>query len=183
MTPHKLIPLISEEQIQQKTEELALQISQDYRDKDLLMVGILKGAWVFMADLIRKLTVPVKCDFLSVSSYGSNTESSGRVKILLDLSQPIKEKDVLLIEDIVDTGLTLKCLIENLWLRKPNSLKVCALLDKPSRRAKPIALGYIGFTVPNKFIVGYGIDCAEQYRNLPYIAYLKFDKDQPGETI
>lgn len=181
MPPHKIVPLISEQQIQQRIEELAAEISRDYQGKDLLLVGILKGAWVFMADLMRKLTVPVQCDFISVSSYGLNTESSGTINILLDLTRPIEGKDVLLIEDIVDTGLTLKQLPKILAARKPRSVKICTLLDKPARRTKPVALDYIGFAVPNEFIVGYGIDCAEQHRDLPYVAYLRFDEDEKEE--
>jgi hypoxanthine phosphoribosyltransferase len=174
-----LYPLLDEDVIQQKVRELARQISGDYGGRAPLVVGILKGAWVFMADLVRQLTIPVKCDFLGVSSYGASTETSGVVKIVVDLKRPIQGEDVLLIEDIVDTGLTLNFLVQSLRLRHPRSVKVCALLDKPARHRVAVKIDYLGFTVPDKFLVGYGIDYAEHYRNLPYIGYLEFPSD-PG---
>lgn len=169
----KLFPLISEQEIQQRVKELAKEISADYAKRKPLLVGILKGAWVFMADLARYLTIPVNFDFLTVSSYGQSTQTSGIVKIVTDLKTPIIEKDVLLVEDILDTGLTLKYIIDNLQLRQPRSLKTCVLLDKPERHQVDIKIDYLGFTVPNKFVVGYGIDYNEDYRNLPYIAYIE----------
>jgi|UniRef100_A0A7C6EAW4 hypoxanthine phosphoribosyltransferase len=168
----KLFPLISEAEIQKRVKELASQISSDYANLQPLLVGILKGAWIFMADLARYLTIPVSFDFLTVSSYGTSTKTSGIVKIVTDLKTPIIEKDVLLVEDILDTGLTLKYILDNLQLRQPRSLKTCVLLDKPERHQIDIKIDYLGFVVPNKFVVGYGIDYNEQYRNLPYIAYI-----------
>ncbi|MDI6703624.1 MAG: hypoxanthine phosphoribosyltransferase [bacterium] len=165
--------LISKEDIQKRVQELAREISKDYRDKKPFVICILKGAWMFMADLVRELKVPVECDFLAVSSYGGETESSGVVKIMADLTRPIEGKDVLIVEDIVDTGLTLRYLKEILLSRAPKSLKICTLLDKPSRRQVKIKLDYVGFEVPDRFVVGYGLDCQEHFRNLPYIAYVE----------
>lgn len=165
--------LFSREEIEKKIEELGNKITEDYRGKDLVLVGVLKGANVFMGDLMRKINIPLTIDFMAVTSYGLSTESSGVVKILKDLDHSIEDKDVLVVEDIIDTGLTLHYLCENLLSRKPKSLKICALLDKPERRKVDIPIDYKGFDIPDEFIVGYGIDYAEQYRNLPYIAALK----------
>ncbi len=165
--------LYSEEVLQAKVKELANRISEDYKDKDLLLIGVLKGANVFMCDLMRQIRFPIQIDFIAASSYGHSTESSGVVKILKDLDYSIEGKDVIIVEDIIDTGLTLKYLIENFKSRKPNSLEICTLLDKPERRIAQLAVKYIGFQIPDEFIVGYGIDYAELYRNLPYIATLK----------
>lgn len=170
----KLHLLISDEEIKAKVAELAARISQDYRDRSLVVVGVLKGAWVFMADLVRSLGIPVECDFLAVSSYGSGTESSGVLKILSDLSVPVEGKDVLVVEDIVDTGITLNYIKGLLELRHPRSLKICALLDKPARHRTHVQIDYLGFTIPNRFVVGYGLDYDEQFRNLPYIGYIEF---------
>jgi len=172
----RLYPLLDEDVIQQKVRELARKISGDYAGRTPLLVGILKGAWVFMADLVRQISIPITCDFLGVSSYGASTETSGVVKIVADLKRPVEGKEVLLIEDIVDSGLTLNFLIENMQLRQAKSVKVCALLDKPTRHRADVKIDYLGFTVPNRFLVGYGIDYAERYRNLPYIGYLEFDE-------
>lgn len=161
--------MISEEEIQKKVVELAKQIQKDYEGEELLVVGILKGANVFVADLIRKLDLDIKLDFMSVSSYGNSTESSGTVKILKDLDTDIKDKNVLIVEDIIDSGLTLSNLVKALETRNPKSLKLCTLLDKPQRRTVNIPVDYIGFEIEDKFIVGYGIDWAEKYRNLPFI--------------
>ncbi len=169
----KLIPLISETEIQRRVKELAQQISADYQGYEPLMVGILKGAWVFMADLARNLTIPVKFDFLTVSSYGDSTITTGKVNIVNDLKTTINQKDIILIEDILDTGHTLKYIIDNLLLQKPRTLKLCVLLDKPERHELEMKIDYLGFTVPNKFVVGYGIDFNEQFRQLPYIAYIE----------
>jgi len=174
----RLYPLLDEDVIQQKVRELARKISGDYAGHVPLLVGVLKGAWVFMADLVRQVSIPVSCDFLGVSSYGASTETSGVVKIVVDLKQPIADKEVLLIEDIVDTGLTLNFLVENLKLRGPRNVRICALLDKPSRHRTEVKIDYLGFTVPDRFLVGYGIDYAERYRNLPYIGYLEFGAER-----
>ncbi|AOT68485.1 hypoxanthine phosphoribosyltransferase [Geosporobacter ferrireducens] len=165
--------LFTENQIKEKIDELGDQITLDYQGKDLLLIGVLKGANVFMSDLMRKIQIPLSIDFIAVSSYGLSTESSGVVKIIKDLDHSIEDKDVLIIEDIIDTGLTLDYLYHNLLSRKPRSFKICTLLDKPERRKADIKVDYKGFDIPDEFIVGYGIDYAEQYRNLPYIAILK----------
>ncbi|MEO0076950.1 MAG: hypoxanthine phosphoribosyltransferase [candidate division WOR-3 bacterium] len=174
----KLVSLISEQAIQKKVKELANAIAHDYKDTTPLLVGILKGAWVFMADLVRQISIPIHCDFLQVSSYGKATESSGIVKIITDLKCSIEGKDVILVEDIVDTGLTLKYIMDYLALRRPKSIRICALLDKPARHKIELTIDYLGFTVPNKFVVGYGIDYQELYRNLPYIAYIEFENEK-----
>ncbi len=172
----KVYNLISKEEIAQKVEEIGKKISADYKNKNPLLVGVLKGAWVFLADLVRHIDIPITCDFLQVSSYNSGTETTGVVKIISDLTSPIEGRDVIIVEDIVDTGLTLQYLIEMLELRKPNSLKICALLDKPARHRVEIKIDYLGFTIPNKFVVGYGIDFDEKFRNLPYIGYIEFEE-------
>jgi len=173
----KLVSLISEQDIQKKVRELAVKISADYKDTTPLLVGVLKGAWVFMADLVRQITIPIRCDFLQISSYGQATESSGIVKIVNDLKCSIEGEHVILVEDIVDTGLTLKYIMDYLALRRPKSIKLCSLLDKPARHKIEFKVDYLGFEVPNKFVVGYGIDYQELYRNLPYIAYMELDNE------
>lgn len=165
--------LLTEEQIAVKIAELGERISKDYAGKDLLAIGILKGAILFMSDLIRKITIPVKTDFVAVSSYGASTRSSGIVRILKDLDESVEGKHLLIVEDIVDTGLTLKYLVENLSSRRPASIKVCTLMDKPARREVQIVPDYTGFQIPDKFVVGFGLDYAERYRNLPFIGVLK----------
>ncbi len=165
--------LFTEDQIRAKLEDLGAQITVDYQGKDLLLIGVLKGANVFMSDLMRKIQIPLAIDFIAVSSYGLSTESSGVVRIIKDLDHSIEGKDVLIVEDIIDTGLTLDYLYHNLLSRKPRSFKICTLLDKPERRKVNIKVDYKGFDIPDEFIVGYGIDYAEQYRNLPYVAILK----------
>ncbi len=165
--------LISKEQIKIKLKEIGEQISKDYVGKDLLVVGVLKGANVFMSDLIRQIMLPLEIDFIVASSYGHSTESSGVVKIVKDLDYSIQSRDVLIVEDIVDTGLTLNYLMNNFRARGVHSVKVCTLLDKPKRRKIDIPIDYKGFEVPDEFIVGYGIDYAEKYRNLPYVASLQ----------
>lgn len=165
--------LYDKETISNKVKELAAQISRDYAGKDLLLVGILKGAFVFMADLIREIEIPVELDFMDVSSYGMSTVSSGEVRILKDLDYSIKDRDVLVVEDIIDTGLTLKYIKDLLLKREPRSVKTCCLLDKPARRKADIDADYVGFIIPDEFIVGYGIDYAEKYRNIPEICILK----------
>ncbi len=165
--------LISSEQIAEKVAALGEQISRDYKGKQLVVVGILKGAIVFLADLIREVTIPLYVDFMAVSSYGSSTESSGVVRILKDLDKSIEGKDVLIVEDIIDSGLTLRYLVENLEARHPNSVKVCTLLDKPGRRKTQVAIHYNGFVIPDEFAVGYGLDYNDKYRNLPGVYVLK----------
>jgi len=165
--------LISGEEIAKKVAALGREITRDYRDKELVVVGILKGAVVFLADLIREIKIPLFLDFMAVSSYGSSTESSGVVRIMKDLDGSVENKDVLIVEDIIDTGLTLKYLVENLEARKANSVKVCTLLDKPTRRKTHVDVHYNGFVVPDEFLVGYGLDYNDKYRNLPGIHILK----------
>lgn len=165
--------LLSEEEIVAKVKELGSQLTKAYTGKELLVVGILKGSNVFMSDLIRQIKLPLKIDFMMVSSYGNATQSTGVVKIIKDIEQNISGKHVLIVEDIIDSGLTLKYLTEMLQTRKPASIKLCTLLDKPARRKENVDVDYVGFEMPDEFLVGYGIDYAEHYRNLPYIGILK----------
>ncbi len=165
--------LISEEEIKQKVKELGKQIEKDYKDKDLLVVCVLKGAVLFLSDLIREINLPLSIDFMAVSSYGNSTKSSGVVRIIKDLEKDIQGKDLLIVEDIVDSGLTLSYLIENLKSREPRSVKLCTLLDKPEKRKVEVSIDYTGFVIPDEFVVGYGLDFAETYRNLPYVCVLK----------
>ncbi len=164
--------LVSKEDLSARIDAIAGQISKDYAGKELLLVGVLKGAVFFMADLARRLTVPCALDFMAVSSYGSSTDSSGVVRILKDLDSEIEGRDVLIVEDIIDSGLTLSYLLKNLRSRKPASLEICALLTKPSRRTAHIHCKYVGFEIPNEFVVGYGLDYAERYRTLDFIGVL-----------
>ena len=165
--------LFSEEVIGEKVKELGKVISEDYKGKDLILVGVLKGSVPFTADLLRNITIPCEVDFMAVSSYGNSTETSGVVKILKDLDHNIEGKDVLIVEDIVDSGVTLSYLLKYLEARKASSIAIASLLNKPARRKADIEVKYVGFEVPDEFIVGYGIDYAEKYRNLPYIGTLK----------
>lgn len=165
--------LITEEEIRDKVAEIGEAISLKYHGKPLIVIGVLRGANVFVADLIRKITVPMILDFMAVSSYGNSTESSGAVRILKDLDEDIKGMHVLVVEDIIDTGLTLNYLSKNLKARGAASIEFCTLLDKPERRKAPIDVHYKGFDIPDEFVVGYGIDFAEKYRNLPFIGILK----------
>lgn len=165
--------MFTEEQIREKVIELGKQIENDYKGEEVLVVGILKGANVFTCDLIRQIDLDVKIDFMSVSSYGSGTESSGTIRILKDLDTDIKGRNVLIVEDIIDSGRTLSNLVKELQIREPKSLKLCTLLDKPSRRVVDVDVEYVGFEIEDKFIVGYGIDYAEKYRNLPYIGIVE----------
>jgi hypoxanthine phosphoribosyltransferase len=165
--------LISEEEIQTKLAEMGKQITADYESKRLLLIGVLKGAFVVMADLSRAIRLPLEFDFMAVSSYGMATKTSGVVRIIKDLDHDLEGMDVLLVEDIVDSGLTLKYLLKNLSQRKPASLEVAALLRKKGIQKVPLDLRYIGFDIPNEFVVGYGLDYAERYRNLPFIGTLK----------
>ncbi|NLI60361.1 MAG: hypoxanthine phosphoribosyltransferase [Clostridiales bacterium] len=164
--------LISEERIKERVTELGAQISRDYKEKDLVAIGILRGGVMFMSDLIKEIKIPLSIDFMAVSSYGMSTKSSGIVRILKDLDDDIEGKDVLIIEDIVDTGLTLHYLMDYLKSRHPRSVKVCSFLDKPSRRKIEVPIDYLGFEIPDKFVVGYGLDYAQKYRNLPYVSVL-----------
>lgn len=161
--------LISEEAILERVAQLGKQISADYKGKDLVLVGVLKGCFLFMADLCRNISLPLSCDFLGVSSYGDRTSTSGVIRITSDLTNPIEGKDVLVVEDIVDTGLTMNYLLENLSTRKPKSLKVCTLLHKPARQMIPTPIDYLGFSVDDVFVIGYGLDYQNRYRNLRFI--------------
>jgi hypoxanthine phosphoribosyltransferase len=167
--------LVAAEELQQRVAELAAEISRDYAEAErpLLLVGVLKGAMLFLSDLMRLIDVPVEVDFMAVASYGSATDSSGVVRILKDLDVAIDDRDVLIIEDIVDSGLTLQYLLRNLGSRNPRTLEVCALLTKPERRKVDLPTRYVGFEIPNRFVVGYGLDYAEHYRNLPFVAALE----------
>lgn len=165
--------LISEEQLHQKVAQIGKQVSADYQDKNLLMVSVLKGSVVFMADLMREISIPCEIDFMCVSSYGSGTKTSGVVKIIKDLDIDLKDRDLLIVEDILDSGMTLSYIKEMLKQRGTKSIKICTLLDKPERRKADITPDYVGFTVPDEFVVGYGLDYDEKYRNLPYVGILK----------
>jgi hypoxanthine phosphoribosyltransferase len=165
--------LIDEQAIAAKVRELGIAIADDYRAKDVVLVSILKGALPFLADLMRQMPIPLALDFLEVSSYGEATESSGNVRILKDLAKSIEGRDVVVVEDILDTGQTLSYVIEHLRSKQPASVRLCTLLDKPARRIVPIQIDYRGFEIPDKFVVGYGLDYAERYRNLPFIGVLK----------
>lgn len=165
--------LVSEEELSKKVRELGEKITKDYEGKDLILVGILKGAAIFMADLARCIDLPIIMEFLAVSSYGNSTESSGVVKIVKDLDTDIEGKNILIVEDIIDTGLTLSYITDNLKKRGAKSVKICTLLDKPERRKIDVPVDYRGFIIPDEFVVGYGIDYAEQYRNLPYVSSVK----------
>jgi hypoxanthine phosphoribosyltransferase len=165
--------LISEEEIRRRTHELAQEISRDYEGKDLLLICVLKGGIVFLVDLMRALSIPHAVDFMATSSYGDATESSGVVRILKDLEKPIEGRNVLIVEDIIDTGHTLDYLTRILRERNPASLRVCTLLNKPDRREVDIPIDYLGFDIPNKFVIGYGLDYGEIYRNLPFVGVLK----------
>jgi hypoxanthine phosphoribosyltransferase len=165
--------LVSAEQVQRRVAELGEEISRDYAGRSLLLVGVLKGAVFFLSDLMRFIDIPVEVDFMAVASYGSATDSSGVVRILKDLDAAIEDRDVLIVEDIVDSGLTLQYLMRNLGSRNPRTLEVCALLTKPERRKVDLPTRYVGFEIPNRFVVGYGLDYAERHRNLPFVAVLE----------
>src|SRR5689334_8066973 len=164
--------LVTSDELQRRVRELAAEISRDYQGRDLVMIGILKGAVLFLGDLMRFLTVPCEIDFMAVSSYGSETDSSGVVRILKDLDASIEGRDVLIVEDIIDSGLTLHYLLRSLRARDPASLEVCSLLTKPERRRVDLPIRYVGFEIPNKFAIGYGLDHAQRYRHLSYVAAL-----------
>jgi len=158
--------------LQGRIRELGAEISSDYEGRDLLLIGVLKGAVFFMSDLMRHLTIPCEIDFMAISSYGDSTDSSGIVRILKDLDINIEGRDVLVVEDIIDSGLTLSYLMRNLEAREPSTLEICALLTKPDRREIEVPVRYVGFEIPNRFVIGYGLDFAERYRNLPYVGVL-----------
>ena len=171
-------PVVTQEEMRTRIRELGKQIATDYAGRDLILVGVLKGAYAFYADLARAIRIPMRVDFIVVTSYGSKSKTSGKVKMVTDLTEDVKGKDVLLVEDIVDSGLTVQHLIKTLAKRKPKSIKVCTLLSKPERRAVDVQIDYVGFRIPDKYVVGYGLDYRQQYRNLPYLAVL--DKvDEP----
>jgi hypoxanthine phosphoribosyltransferase len=169
----EFIPVLTKEEIATRVEEVARAISTDYRDRDLILIGILKGAFIFLSDLIRHLSIPVKVDFMCASSYGSGTSSSGRVKLIKDADLDVKNKDVIIVEDIVDTGVTLSFLVKHLKSSGAASVAICALIDKKERRKTPVAVDYVCHSVEKGFLVGYGLDYAEFYRNLPEVYHLK----------
>lgn len=175
MEKHHINVLLTEEEVDNKIKELGEQISKDYEGKEIHLVCVLRGGSFFMCELAKRITVPVSLDFMSVSSYGSDTKSSGAVKIVKDLDDSLEGKDVLVVEDIIDSGRTLSYLLELLKDRKPNSLKLCTLLDKPDRRVVDVDIDYTAFQVPDKFVVGYGLDYDQKYRNLPYIGVVEFE--------
>ena len=165
--------LFSEDEIRDKVRQMGAKISKDYFGKELILIGVLKGSVIFMSDLLKDISIPCKMDFMAVSSYGTSTETSGIVRILKDLDFEIQGKDVLIVEDIIDSGVTLKYLIKYLSARNPNSLEIACLLNKPDRRRVEIDVKYLGYDVPDHFLVGYGLDYAEKYRNLPFVGILK----------
>ncbi len=169
----KIGTLISKEELDKRVRGLASQISADYAGRDLLLIGVLKGSFMFLADLVRYLDYHVELDFMGTSSYGASTKTSGEVRITKDLERSLKGRNVLLVEDIVDSGLTLRYLVDTLKTRQPASIKVCALLDKPARRRVRISIDYYGFIIPNAFVIGYGLDYREKYRGLPYVGVLE----------
>ncbi|HSQ63207.1 MAG TPA: hypoxanthine phosphoribosyltransferase [Polyangiaceae bacterium] len=169
----RINPMLSREEIQKRVSELGATITKDYADKSLVLICVLKGSFVFAADLARAIDLPLRVDFLGVRSYGEGTESSGVVQITQDLSRPIEHEDVLIVEDIVDTGLTVAHLMDLLRTRNPRSVKICALLHKPARARIQMKIDYLGFTIEDKFVIGYGLDVAERHRNLPYIGVLE----------
>src|SRR5215471_2498718 len=178
----RLRELLSTTQIQARVAELGCDITRDYRDfgADLVLVGVMKGSVIFLADLCRQIDLPCTLDLIGIASYGDTTESTGVVQITSDLSKPIEGKHVIIVEDIVDTGLTVAYLLHNLETRQPKSVKVCALLHKPERSQQAVPIAYLGFTIPNEFVVGYGLDYAQRYRNLPFIGVLGLGGDDGG---
>ena len=169
----QLEPLISTEQIARRVREMGAQIERDYQNKELVLLGVLKGSYMFISDLARSIDLPLSIDFIGLSSYGEATESSGVVKITSDLAKPIENKHVLIVEDIVDTGLTMRYLLDNLATRRPASVKLCTLLHKPSRARTRIPIDYLGFQIEDRFVVGYGLDHEDKYRNVPFIGVLR----------
>lgn len=174
MANYELIPCISSEQLQQRLDEMARQINLDYQDKSVVVIGVLKGAFVFLADLVRRLTFPVEVDFVRLASYGNNTETCGTVHISKDIEAAIEGRDVLIVEDIIDTGITLSWFLDRLRTRNPQSIKVCTLIDKYERREVEVPIDYVGVRLEKGFIVGYGLDFCERHRNLPDIQEVRF---------
>ncbi len=175
MSGHHIEVMFSEEVVDRRIQELGDRITEDYKGKQVHLVCVLKGGAFFMCELAKRIKLDVSLDFMSVSSYGSGTESSGLIKIIKDLDEPLKDKEVIVVEDIVDSGRTLSYLLRMLGDRGPKSLKLCTLLDKPDRRVTDVDVTYTGFTIPDEFVVGYGLDYDQKYRNLPYIGIVKFD--------
>jgi len=171
-------PIVTQEEMRARIKELGKQVTADYSGKDFVLVGVLKGAYAFYADLARAIRIPVRVDFIIVTSYGSRSKTSGKVKVVTELTEDIKGKDVLLVEDIVDSGLTAQYLIKTLSKRKPKSIRICTLLSKPERRTVDVHLDYVGFKIPDKYVVGYGLDYQQKYRNLPYLAVLDVEGEQ-----
>ena len=167
--------LFSEEELAKRVEEIAKEIEKDYQGKEIMLISVLRGSFVFMADLARQLNIPCSVEFMAVSSYGAGTESSGNIKLIKDLDETIEGRDVIIVEDIIDSGRTLDKLVELLGTRKPNSIRVCTLLDKPDRRVVDVKVDYTCFDIPDEFVVGYGLDYAQKYRNLPYIGVVEFE--------
>lgn len=171
-------PIVTQEDMRARIKELGRQIAIDYAGKDLILVGILKGAYAFYADLARAIRIPLRVDFIVVASYGSASRTSGKVKMVTDLTENVTNKHVLLVEDIVDSGLTAQHLLKKLARRKPRTIKICTLLSKPERRAVNVKIDYVGFNIPNQYVVGYGLDYQQKYRNLPYLAVLDTVDDE-----
>ncbi len=171
-------PIVTQEEMRARIRELGKQITADYTGKDLVLVGVLKGAYAFYADLARAIRIPMRVDFLIVTSRGFRGKKPDKVKLITELTEDIKGKDVLLVEDIVDSGLTVQHLLKTLTKKKPRSIKVCTLLNKPDSRTIDVAIDYVGFKIPNKYVVGYGLDYQQKYRNLPYLAVLDVEEDQ-----
>lgn len=171
-------PIVTQEEMRARIRELGKQITADYAEKELILVGILKGAYAFYADLARAIRLPLRVDFLVVTSYSSKGNTSGKVKMMTDLTEDIAGRDVILVEDIVDSGRTVKYLLDTLSKQKPKSIRVCALLSKPERRKVNVSIDYVGFEIPNKYVVGYGLDYQQKYRNLPYLAVLDTVDDE-----
>ena len=174
--------LVQPDELKERVRALGQQVTADYEGRDLMLIGVLKGAVFFLADVMRAIDIPCEVDFMAVASYGSATDSSGVVRILKDLDTSIQGRDVLIVEDIVDSGLTLQYLMRNLGARNPASLEVCALLTKPDRRKVDVPIRYVGFEIPDRFAIGYGLDHAERYRNLPYVAALQEEGPDPPDT-
>ncbi|WP_455377403.1 hypoxanthine phosphoribosyltransferase [Petrachloros mirabilis] len=171
-------PIVTQEEMRARIKELGRQIATDYAGKDFVLIGVLKGAYAFYADLARAIRIPMRVDFMIVTSYGGKAKTSGKVKIITEISEDIRGKDVLLVEDIVDSGLTVQYLIKKLSKHRPRTIKVCTLLSKPERRTVDVPLDYVGFKIPNKYVVGYGLDYQQKYRNLPYLAVLDIEGEQ-----
>jgi hypoxanthine phosphoribosyltransferase len=169
-------PIVTQEEMRARIRELGKQITSDYTGRDFVLVGVLKGAYAFYADLARAIRLPMRVDFIVVTSYGSGAKTSGKVKMVTEMTEDIKGKDVLLVEDIVDSGMTIQHLVKELSKRQPRSVKVCTLLSKPDRRTIDVPLAYIGFSIPDVYVVGYGLDYQQKYRNLPYLAVLDVDE-------